>query len=74
MSLVEGLVLIVLILSLALITVALIQRSSYQGKIVVDVDEDGNIMYGLELNGDPYEIQNMKTVLFKVEKKEDSAK
>lgn len=46
---------------------------TYQGKIVVDTDEEGNIIYGLEMNGDPYEIQNMKNVLFKVVKKEATA-
>jgi hypothetical protein len=72
MSLVEGLVLIVLIFSVAVIVLALIQRKSYQGKIVIKTDEDG-IHYMLELDGDPYDIQNMKSISFKVVKKEDIA-
>jgi hypothetical protein len=71
MSFVEGLVLIVLIICLASVIMALIQkRYFYQGQIVVETDENG-IHYFLELDGDPYEIQHRKSISFKVVKKDD---
>lgn len=73
MSFVEGLVLIVFILCLSLVVVLLISnRFSHQGKIVVHTDEDG-IHYSMEIDGDPYDIQHMRSVTFKVVKKENNA-
>jgi hypothetical protein len=74
MSLVEGLVIIVLILAITMTIWLIIQRISYDGKIVFEKDpESGKLTYTLELDIDPREIQNMKDVSFKVVGKEEIA-
>lgn len=73
MSLVEGLVIIVLIVCLTMVILFFIaSRHSPVGKLIVNQDEDG-IQYSLEIDGDPYDIQHMKNVSFKVVKKDKSA-
>lgn len=68
MSFVEGLVLIIFILALSG-TINLIIKSRYstQGRILVDT-KDGKVNYILEVDIDPYDIQYMKNVSFKVVK------
>lgn len=73
MSLVEGLVVIVLILSTTMIAGLIIQRSSHNGSIVISRDEDsGKLTFSLEFDGDPYDIPNMKEVSFRVVKKDNA--
>lgn len=72
MSFVEGLVIIVLIVCLTLVfLVFALTRYSRVGKIVVKTDEEG-IHYSLDIDGDPYDIQHMKNVSFKVVKEDNS--
>lgn len=41
--------------------------AQYDGKIVVTTKEDGTPLVSLELNGDPYDIIDMKSANFKVQ-------
>lgn len=67
MSFVEALVMITLIICVtAMIWVAL-HRYSHHGKLLVEKDPDtGKTLISLELDIDPYEIEHMKNVSFKV--------
>ena len=63
----DSLVIIVFILAVTMTIWVLIQRSSNDGKLIIERDkESGKIIFTLEVDIDPYEIENMKHVTFKV--------
>ena len=74
MSFVEGMVIIVLILAVMITVMTIIQKTSHNGSIVISRNEEsGKLIYSLELDGDPYDIKDMKYVSFKVVKQEETA-
>ena len=73
MSFIEGVVIIVLLFCITVIILLLISKNAYQGKIIVEIDENKAVRYMLEFDGDPYEISNLKNVTFKVVRKDEIA-
>lgn len=70
MSFVTGLVIIVLIFAVTMTIWLVIQRSySNEGRIIIEKDETGKVLFTLEIDIDPLEIQNMKNVSFRVVEK-----
>jgi hypothetical protein len=57
-----------------MIVLAFISKSRSDGKIFVEKDEDsGKVTFVLEVDIDPYEIEHMKNVSFKVVKRPGNA-
>lgn len=73
MSFIEGVVIIVLLFCITVIILLAISKNAYQGKIIVEIDENKAVRYTLEFDGDPYEISNLKNVTFKVVRKGKNA-
>ena len=74
MSFTEAMVVIVLIFAILMIILAFISKSRSDGKIFIDRDqESGKVTFLLEVDIDPYEIENMKNVSFKVVKRQGFA-